>query len=454
MSNILSREIALDSNYFVIQFQDDPSIYLIQSYPFLVCEIDQSLADLLIAREVTAQEVIAEQPKERNIFTTPGIFYQPILIMTNRCNLRCKYCYADSGSYGFSGYCDMDHDTIENVVRYVQSNIMKHSAQLRGQHIELAYVAFGGESLINLDGVRHLLSCAKESCAQMSRELCADVQPLVIINTNGLLITEELLKSLEPDRAFVEFVVSLDGLYHDENRLDFAGNGSLKRTVDGIELLKKWNFDFYVTCCLMPDHLGITADNIRFIRSVIGPGKQINLSFIRGAIENVKECISYPGMIQQSYTKANVQPYVDDIVQLISEDENIYCNKFLRRAQAGGFRNKCAACLFEFCVIADGSVYPCHNFIQDDYLLGNINQGGVDIPSTEHYRKFLDRDMDRLEPCKNCCLKSICISSFDCPAHSEHDLHDFFQVDELICDAGKQIQLALLYKLLKNGGEL
>lgn len=454
MSNMLSREIALDENTFVIKFQHDLTSYLVRAYPFAVYEIDNRLADDLCNSTCAVESILPQIPEERNLFTTPGIFYQPIMIMTNRCNLQCRYCYADSGSYGFSSYRDMDFPTITHTVQYVQDSILKHAEALRGQDIELAYVAFGGESLMNFPGIKHLLACARESCAEMSLQARANVRPLVIINTNGLLITKQLLDELEPDKKCIEFVVSLDGIYHDENRIDRGGNGSLERTVRGIRLLKDRQFEFYVTCCLMPEYLNRTAENIRFIRSVIGPGKQINLSFIRGAIENVKDCIAFPGIVQQSYTAENVQKYIDDIVQLIEDDENIYCSKFLRRAQAGGFRNKCAACLFEFCVIPDGTVYPCHNFVQPGYELGNIKDGGLDIPRTKIYQKFLNRDMDALRPCRDCCLKSVCISSFDCPAHSEHDLQKFTRVDPLICAAGKQIQLALLYKLLKNGGTL
>lgn len=454
MSNSLSREIALNENTFVIKYQHDLVSYLVRAYPFAVYEIEDQLADELCSGACAVESILPQQPEKRSTFTTPGIFYQPIMIMTNRCNLQCRYCYADSGSYGFSDYTDMEFPTIERTVRYVQDNILKHGEALQGQDIELAYVAFGGESLMNLPGVMHLLACAKESCAEMCLRTQANIHPLVIINTNGLLITEQLLEELEPDREYIEFVVSLDGIYHDENRIDRGGNGSLERTIRGIQLLKDRQFDFYVTCCLIPEYLDRTAENIRFIRSIIGPGKQINLSFIRGAIENVKDCVSYPGIVRQNYTAENVQKYVDDIVQLIENDENIYCNKFLRRAQAGGFRNKCAACLFEFCVIPDGTVYPCHNFVQAGYELGSIKEDELDIPGTELYQKFLSRDMDTLSPCQDCCLKSVCISSFDCPAHSEHDLQEFTQVDPLICTAGKQIQLALLRKLLKNGGTL
>ena len=288
MGKMLKREYALDDNYFIIEYQDSEEVYLIQSYPFMVFGVSNELAEDMIENRITPQDVLGKRPPEQNAFTTPGIFYQPILIMTNRCNLSCKYCYADSGSYGFDGYCDMDMTTIENSVKYVQHSILKHREGLAGQHIELAYVAFGGESLINRDGIMHLLACAKKSCQELSALLDADVQPLVIINTNGLLITDELLRQLEQDRRLVEFVVSLDGLYHDENRLDHAGQGSLDRTIRGIDYLKSAGFDFYVTCCLVPEHLHNTAENIRFIRSVIGKDKQINLSFIRGAIENVQ----------------------------------------------------------------------------------------------------------------------------------------------------------------------
>lgn len=448
MKPLLTLEEMLDDNHFLIQFENNVHFFLIQSYPFMVFKVDSLTAGDLMNKSSDIHEILPDLKNEQNLFTTPGIFYQPILIITNRCNLQCKYCYADNGSYGFDGYSDMDFNTIEQSVKYVEENILKYKEKLAGQDIELAYVAFGGESLINLDGVNNLLLCAKESCERMSVILKANVKPLVIINTNGLLLTDDMLNAFSEYKEYIEFVVSIDGLYHDENRLDNVGHGSLRKTINGINLLKKWDFDFYVTCCLMPDHLNQTAENIKYIRSVIGDGKQINLSFIRGAIENVKEHVAYPGMIQQSYTKENVEQYICDVVSLIEADENIYSNKFMRRVYAGGFRNKCAACLYEFCVTADGSVYPCHNFIQNDYKLGNINDSDFSISSSPHFDKFLSRDMDRLEPCNTCCLKSVCISSFDCTAHSEHDLRDFFKVDELICNAGKQIQLALLKKML------
>lgn len=113
----------------------------------------------------------------------------------------------------------MDFNTVKQSVKYIEEKILKYKEKFAGQDIEPAYVAFGGESLINLDGVNNLLICAKESCERMSVTLKANVKPLVIINANGLLLTDDMLNAFSEYKENIEFVVSIDGLYHDENRL-------------------------------------------------------------------------------------------------------------------------------------------------------------------------------------------------------------------------------------------
>lgn len=448
--SILEHEHKIDNNHFIIQYKNDSTHYLVRCIPFAVYYIDKEIAEDLI-NNVRDVETITNQEYEENIFTQPGIFYQPIIIMTNRCNLQCKYCYADSGSYGFGEFSDISNETIKKVVDFTCNNIMKYKEKIAGKDIELAFVAFGGESLINIDALRYLIFYAKQSCDKMSDELHGTVRPLIIINTNGLLINRQLLDELKPYKQFIEFVVSFDGIYHDENRLDYAGNGSKQRVISGINLLNEYGYPFYITCCLVPGKLYQTAENVKYIRSVIGPDKQINLSFIRGAVENVKNKVQYPGRLQQQYTEENVSTFITDVINLIENDDNIYFDKFLRKATAGGFANKCASCLFEFCVIGNGNVYPCHNFINDNYCIGNIvTDSDFTIASSKIYEKFLARTVNELDPCKDCFLKSVCISSFDCPSHSENDLGNFNVVDRLICKAGKEIQEAILYKILNK----
>lgn len=130
-------------------------------------------------------------------------FFQPILIMTNVCNLACKYRYANEGSYGINECQTMSADVVEKVVDYV---------------------------------------------------------------------------------------ISFDRIYHDDNRIYKDGLGSMKDTIKGIRLLNDFKFEYYITCCLIPSELYRIDENIQFIRSVIGD-MRINILFIRGAVENVQQSI-------------------------------------------------------------------------------------------------------------------------------------------------------------------
>jgi sulfatase maturation enzyme AslB (radical SAM superfamily) len=66
------------------------------------------------------------------------------MIMTTKCNLRCKYCYADEGSYGFSDSKFIGEDVIDATINLVERRILSEKEKLLGHQIELAYVAFGG----------------------------------------------------------------------------------------------------------------------------------------------------------------------------------------------------------------------------------------------------------------------------------------------------------------------
>lgn len=448
----LEIEQKISDNYFVIKYVADNRYFIIRILPFLIGEIDHETAQLLIEKELDPALLFDNQDSyDVSIFNTPGVFFQPILIMTNACNLACKYCYADEGSYGINECQTMSADVVEKVVDYVCENLKSKADSISATRIELPFVAFGGESLLNLTALYKLIDYSQIRCASLSSEINIEVKALVYINTNGILITEELLNNLLPYKDMIEFVVSFDGIYHDDNRIYKDGSGSMEDTIKGIRLLNDFKFEYYITCCLIPSELNRIDENIQFIRSVIGD-RRINLSFIRGAVENVQQSIQYPGRLQQQYTKENIKDYTDRILTLIQSGYNLYVDKFVNRVKAGGFANKCAACLYEFCVTADGKAYPCHNFILDKYSLGNImNVDQFDICKTSIYDKFLNRNMDSVGDCSDCCLKSVCVSSFDCASHSENDLGDFYKVDQLTCEAGKRIQLAVLYRYFIEG---
>ena len=450
---IVQEEFSINDNFCIIRFLQKKEYFLIRNYPFALFEIDEITKNNLIDKKFSVEDIFPETilQKKKNIFIEPGYFFQPLFIMTTNCNLACKYCYADKGSYGY-GIQNISQNAIDNTIAYIEKKIKSLNKDISNyKNIEIAFVAFGGESLLNFEMIKYLILKAKKVIEELSNELNIYITPLVIINTNGILLTEKLLIQLEPYKNIIEFVVSFDGLFHDINRLKHNKSGSAQDTINAIHLLKKEKYHFYITCCLLPEYLIETKRNVKYITELFGKDTTINLSFIRGALHSLKERISYPGLLQQSYSSDNIEIFTNQVCELIENGYEIFTNKLKKKIQAGGFINKCAACLYEFCVTPNGDVFPCHNFIDDHFKLGNINIDSFDITNENSiYKRFYDRRVDKIEACSTCFLKTICISSFDCPSHSLFDLNDFDNIDNLICKAGKDIQAAILKRFIYN----
>lgn len=144
-------------------------------------------------------------------------FYKsPLLVdlcVTNRCNLNCDYCSAESGPFA-SKKGEMTVEKIDSIFR----------------ELDLAGVprvaVTGGEPFMRSD-IIEILACFDK------------YRFTKILNTNGNLITEKKAKDLSKlnlDRI----CVTVDGSrseVHDMSR----GTGSFKKTIEGIRNLQKYN---------------------------------------------------------------------------------------------------------------------------------------------------------------------------------------------------------------------
>ena len=131
------------------------------------------------------QEKIYNNSSEANCFFRSALVPPDLKIMiqvTERCNMQCKHCFLSATSEG----CDLLYSDFRNKIiqQLINSNVKKVTLT-------------GGEPLLHpfiIDIIRALYSANIETC------LC----------TNGLLITENLLRELSTLR--VHFNISLDGV--------------------------------------------------------------------------------------------------------------------------------------------------------------------------------------------------------------------------------------------------
>lgn len=428
--------------FFIYNFKNKK--FLIQTYPFKIFKLSKK------ATESKIKNFIKDQLKKTPKMMPPGKYYLPLLIGTTNCNFKCKYCFADQGSYGEKPI-KMNKKIIKATVDFLEKKMETLKEGALRKEIEVGTVFFGGEPLLHLEGLEYLTMKVKQSVKKVNTNSKVHFRPLIIVNTNGSLFTDKVLKFIKDNKDIFEIVVSFDGLHHDKYRLWRNGKPTSKIVIDGIKKIKKSGINFSLTSCIPPDETEEIDKNIKYMIRLFGKKVEINLAFIRGAIPSVQTKALYPGALQVRYSIKSLKIFGEKVASLIKRGYKIFTTKFINRIKEGGYLWRCPAALFEMCIYVDGSVYPCHNFIDKKFKLGNIlNKNFNPLKNKPIINMFNSRTINRLG-CKSCVFQTVCLSSFDCPSHSLYDLGGFFKVDTRTCLAAKEIMEALLEeKLLKN----
>ena len=378
-------------------------------------------------------------------------YYVALLILTTACNLRCKYCFAGENRYGLKKTI-MDDNVIDSTLKFLARNITvlkRNKPQI--EEVELGLFFFGGEPLLVFDKVKYATKQAFKTAHILSKALKIKVSPTLAITTNGTLLTEEIVEFLERNK--IEVNISIDGPDNDKFRVYPNGRGSLEDVKKGIEILKSHNLKVRINCVVTPAHM----KNIKrvanwFIKEIITDkmeGIRITFSLERGRVGLKMKPDYCSKNYKCKYPLDSLKRYAKVIVKMIKNGYDIYTTELLRKIETGGTYLRCGAATQEICVVPDGTVYPCHNFIDKKFELGNIKKSNF-FPNPKIIKKFKQRNIFNLKPCQNCELQSICISAFDCPSHSYYDLGNFYKIEPEVCQCGYEIQCQILNELIQK----
>ncbi len=145
-----------------------------------------------------------------------------MLVITLRCNQKCKYCQVISESAESYKY-DMSTDTARRIVDYIFCS--------PSMHIKIEFQ--GGEPLLNWKTIIETVEYAELLNKQHNKNL------EFVICTNLTLIDEEKLDFI--NRHNIAISTSLDGskTLHDKNRLLRSGEGSYDLFLKKLELSRK-----------------------------------------------------------------------------------------------------------------------------------------------------------------------------------------------------------------------
>lgn len=283
--------------------------------------------------------------------------------ITNRCNLHCLHCANDSGDPS------PDELTTEDVL----SAIDKLSSL--GVYV---ITLTGGEPLLHPD-LFEIVEHARKA-------------PMTVgIFTNGTLITEEHVKRFKK-LGVKQFAVSIDSMNeHTHDR--FRGRkGALRKTLNGINLLKEAGFSVRVSLSLVQLNKNEIVDTLKRF-------KEHNFTDYQYAVVN------FSGRGVDGVAISPEEYYHILVEQLI------YKREFLNEIPKLPLKPErgCDIAQNVIYIKADGTILPCHGCIED-MGVGNIRD--VDLEkfwdTNETLEMLRNTRAENDNPCTDCKYLAFC----------------------------------------------
>ena len=275
------------------------------------------------------------------------------------CNMDCKYCFYKCLSSHREEYSKgfMTEETLETLVR-------EAIAYADGS---LTFAFQGGEpTLAGLDFFQKAVELQQK---YNNKKL----QIENTIQTNGLLIDEKWARFLGEHRFLVG--LSLDGpkKMHDRYRKDAGGQDTFARIMHSVQLLEQYHVDYNVVTVVTND----TAKQASFL---------------------------------YKFWKRNHYPFVQ-FIPCTGEAMDIRMFSNLAQMAAGYPAEECGmngCCNCYFVVEGDGSVYPCDFYCMDAWKLGTVNDGFVQMKTSEKAKAFVEASRPVCAACQECLHFSLC----------------------------------------------
>ena len=314
------------------------------------------------------------------------------------CNMDCKYCFYKCLSSHREEYSKgfMKEETLETLVR-------EAIAYADGS---LTFAFQGGEP--TLAGLDFFQKAVEMQQKYNNKKL----QIENTIQTNGLLIDEKWARFLGEHRFLVG--LSLDGpkKMHDRCRKDAAGQDTFARIMHSVQLLEQYHVDYNVVTVVTND----TAKQASFLYKF---WKRNHYPFVQ-FIPCMDEIKRQDGTQERSIYAVEPEQYGKFLCELFdlwyadfAAGETMDIRMFSNLAQmAAGYpaeecgMNGCCNCYFV--VEGDGSVYPCDFYCMDAWKLGTVNDGFVQMKTSEKAKAFVEASRPVCAACQECPHFSLC----------------------------------------------
>lgn len=341
-----------------------------------------------------------------------------LLEVTEKCNLRCKYCiyHPEHPEFRLFGHRDMTFDTARKAVDILFENSLETEE-------ELVVGFYGGEPLINIDLIKKVVCYAKELSVKYDKEL------IFSMTTNGTLMSEEIAVFLL-DNEF-NIIFSLDGnkKLHDENRVKVDGSGSFDDTFKGIKLYQKIKEDRDKSNMPLVFNMVIDGENVEerynIIQDFFDSEEWLpnNLQVLTTAVDKGHEEYKYILPQSEEEKKLFLDSRDTEINWNDRNNENREKNLFLspsimkglsrihnricmdKPVELYGMNGCCVPGQRRMYVTVDGEIYPCEK-TGEAPIMGNVYSGFDMVKIRDKYVNDFKKEAKKY--CRNCWAVNLC----------------------------------------------
>lgn len=311
---------------------------------------------------------------------------------THNCNLRCEYCYIEEEAENGR----MSSGTLQNTIEQVVE-----SSEGEGAH----FIWHGGEPLLmKLDFFKEIASISHD-LREQSKQLSHGIQ------SNGTLVTEELLDFIEEEKDFY-LGFSLDGPKHinDRTRIHANGEGAFENIFRGIQMARDRKA-FVGSGAIAV----INRHNLPHLDEIYDFFNKEKLSLKLNHIIDSKD--QRLGISPIEYGEAMISLFdrwIDDHDAIeIDPFSQIMGNLITGKPSGCNYSKSCQD--YFISVGPQGDIYPCGRFDGlEKYKLGNVNQEkGLKKALQSNVRRQIGARSKNVEECQKCEYVPICNSG--CP---------------------------------------
>ncbi len=288
------------------------------------------------------------------------------LNMTAQCNLKCKYCYAETRVENKHSLLRIEeYKKLLDDIREINSNTV-------------SIMFTGGEPLLNKNTI-DIATYAKSKGFYTQ------------LMTNGTLITDRNVDSLV--QVFDEFRISVDGSTPEINDI-LRGSNSYERINKGIFLLKNHNAKFTVAMVVNKLNKG----DIKNMQKVWGNNLKYQPFFPFKNESKINETLAITG--EEYYNllsdEVGIVPFssLDGIIKSHLNNRSIH---------------KCAMGDGELSISSNGDVYPCQLLHYPEFLIGNIKDNSIqELYLSDKCNYFKHHTIKEIDGCKQCDFRYLC----------------------------------------------